>query len=119
MEGERTMSQAKAQIEPTTLETANCKPTGLTQIDDKTLGINWSDGTATQYNVRDLRIACRCAVCVDEMTGERRLSPSSVPENVQPMAIKPIGHYALHIHWSDGHQSGFYRYDFLYNLAKS
>lgn len=52
-----------------------------------------------------LRRECRCALCVDEMTGRVKLNPSDIPESVKPRSIRPVGNYAVEINWSDGHQS--------------
>ena len=51
----------------------------------------------------ELRLACGCAQCVDEMTGQPRLNPASVSKDVWPQNIAPVGRYALHFDWSDGH----------------
>ncbi len=93
-------------------------PLTLTQLDATTLAITWDDRHESRYVVRDLRLACRCAVCVDEITGERRLRDDSVPDAVRPQAIRPVGNYALHISWSDGHSTGFFRFDYLRGLCK-
>ncbi|KAI0566516.1 Iron-sulfur cluster assembly protein [Gracilaria domingensis] len=52
-----------------------------------------------------LRRQCRCALCVDEMTGRVRLKPEDVPEDVTPKSMSPVGNYALSVTWSDGHPS--------------
>lgn len=38
-------------------------------------------------------------------------------ENVNISAIEPIGRYAVRLVFDDGHQTGIYTWDFLYNLA--
>ena len=58
--------------------------------------------------MRDLRLACGCAICVDEWTGEEHLDPACVPEDVRPLKIESVGRYALQIQWSDGHDTGIY-----------
>lgn len=92
-------------------------PTALHQLDTATLGITWNDGHQSAYPVRNLRLACRCALCVDELTGAPRLDPDTISPTVKPVATKPVGSYAIHISWSDGHATGFYRYDYLRKLC--
>jgi ATP-binding protein involved in chromosome partitioning len=81
------------------------------------LVIQWSDAKETTLNCYDLRIACPCAQCVDEMTGERRLNPATVSKDVWPQNISPVGRYALHFDWSDGHRSGIYTFEHLRKAA--
>lgn len=38
-------------------------------------------------------------------------------ENVGINQIDPIGHYAIKIYFDDGHDSGLYSWDYLYDLA--
>jgi Mrp family chromosome partitioning ATPase/DUF971 family protein len=52
-----------------------------------------------------LRRQCRCALCVDEMSGAPKLDPASVSEAVKPVKMTPVGNYALQVDWSDGHPS--------------
>ena len=56
---------------------------------------------------RDLRAECRCAACVEEMTGRQILVKSEVSELTRPRKMYPTGNYALSVDWSDGHQSKF------------
>lgn len=52
-----------------------------------------------------LRRQCRCALCVDEMSGAPKLDPASVAESIKPVKMTPVGNYALQVDWSDGHPS--------------
>jgi ATP-binding protein involved in chromosome partitioning len=83
-------------------------PAEIRQDGPRGLAITWGDGHRSRFDVRELRLACGCAVCVDEWTGEGRLDPGAVPEDVVPRSIQPVGRYAIQIDWSDGHQSGIY-----------
>lgn len=52
-----------------------------------------------------LRRECRCAACVEEMTGRQLLVKSKIPETIQPKRIYNTGNYAVSVDWSDGHRS--------------
>ena len=79
--------------------------------------IRWQDGHESVYLARDLRLACPCAGCIDEVTGQLRLIASSVPQNVYPLKIDLIGRYAISIQWSDGHNTGIYAFDRLRKMC--
>lgn len=92
-------------------------PTQISQEGPRQLAISWDDGVRSVYAVRDLRLACSCAHCVDEWTGEGTLDPDSVPQDVHPISIQSVGRYAIQIQWSDGHDTGIYPFDRLRRLA--
>ena len=72
--------------------------------------IKWADGHETIYAARDLRLACRCAMCIEETSGKPLLDPATVTPNVRAKAIELIGNYAISIDWSDGHTTGIYNF---------
>src|SRR4051812_34256775 len=72
--------------------------------------IKWPGGHVTTYSSRDLRLACRCAGCVEETSGRPLLDPAVVPDNVRANAIELLGQYAIAITWSDGHNTGIYNF---------
>jgi ATP-binding protein involved in chromosome partitioning len=92
-------------------------PTAIAQRGARELAIRWSDGVETVLDVRELRLACGCAQCIDEWSGAGRLDPASVPADVHPLRIQAVGRYAIQIEWSDGHGSGIYPYDRLRELG--
>jgi ATP-binding protein involved in chromosome partitioning len=92
-------------------------PTAIRQAGPRTLAIVWADGHESRYDVHALRLACGCAQCIDEWTGEGRLEAASVPEDVRPVRIDRVGRYAIQIEWSDGHASGIYPFRRLRELG--
>ena len=92
-------------------------PRAIDQADATHLRIVWGDGHESVYAVADLRRSCRCAVCVDEWTGKRRVEPRAIPDTVRPKAVKPVGRYAIHFDWDDGHSSGIYTFEHLRSLC--
>ena len=80
--------------------------------------IRWSDGSEKIYPARSLRLKCPCAMCVDENTGLRILKEPGIPLDVHPVKIEPVGRYAIVIHWSDGHNTGIYTWENLYELGQ-
>ena len=86
--------------------------------DGTALRIRWEDGGESVLAPRALRVRCPCAACVDELTGRRILRPEDVPEDVYPTAIHYVGRYALQFVWSDGHETGFYPFDYLRALGE-
>ena len=88
-------------------------PIGLRRKDAKTLEILWSDGALHQYNARNLRLACPCAMCREEMTGRKILDSETVKEDIEPRVISTVGRYAITIQWTDGHSTGIYHFERL------
>jgi ATP-binding protein involved in chromosome partitioning len=70
----------------------------------------WADGHETVYPARLLRLACRCAMCVEETSGKALLDPATVPETVRAKGIELIGQYAIQIEWSDNHSAGIFNF---------
>jgi ATP-binding protein involved in chromosome partitioning len=80
---------------------------------DGAVTITWAEDHVGRYAARDLRLACQCAVCREEMTGRPLLDPAAVPDDVIPLRVSLVGGYAIRIDWSDGHSTGLYTYDYL------
>ncbi len=88
-------------------------PSEITRSGEHDLRILWRDGHESVYPARFLRLACRCAVCVEEMTGQPLLDPASVPGDVHPVSVELTGSYAIQPSFSDGHDTGIFTFDHL------
>jgi len=86
---------------------------GWRRRDARTLSVLWENGDRNDFDVRDLRLACRCALCVEEMSGRPLLDPKSVRPDVTPRTIASVGNYAITIIWNDGHSTGIYSFEHL------
>ena len=76
---------------------------------DAGIFIEWDDaGHGWLYPARELRLACPCAACLEEMTGRPLLDPQTVPVDVRPSTVALVGAYGLRVRWSDGHDTGIY-----------
>jgi ATP-binding protein involved in chromosome partitioning len=85
-------------------------PHAITRRDDGVL-IEWEERVHQGfYPARELRLACPCAACVEEMSGRPLLDPAGVPPDIRPLSLALVGAYGLRIQWSDGHGTGIYTY---------
>jgi DUF971 family protein len=83
------------------------------QFDPKSGFINISRGGQITKKVSpyELRLACRCAGCIDEIDGRKILKIDQVPKDVHPTNIVTKGNYAVAMVWSDGHRSSIYPFE--------
>ena len=81
------------------------------------VGIVWDDGREDFHSARALRLACPCAQCVDELTGQKRLDPARVHAALRALHWAPVGHYAVQFRWSDGHDTGLFTFETLRALG--
>lgn len=88
------------------------------QVSNDELGIQWRDGKVSLLSARAMRLACPCATCVDEWTGDALLDPATVPGDIRFDSLRSVGRYAVAPKFSDGHGSGIYTFDRLRNLAQ-
>src|SRR5439155_16708807 len=79
--------------------------------------ILWKDGHESIYTGYALRVGCRCAICIDEISENERLREESISKDVRALAIDPVGRYAIRFHWSDGHSTGIYPFEHLRELC--
>lgn len=69
--------------------------------------------------LRAMRLACRCAGCIDEVTGDKRLNPEKVPEDIRPTSVAVQGNYGVAVTWSDRHATSIYPYEQLLEIYKA
>ena len=55
-----------------------------------------------------------------EVQGHGRAPPAPVPgkRNVVVTGAEPVGNYAVRLHFDDGHDTGLYSWDLLYQLGR-
>lgn len=87
-------------------------------FDAAAITLRWPDGETVSVPNAVLRKACSCAVCVDEMTNAPLLDPSTIPDTIHAVSVGTIGNYAITVDWSDGHNTGFFPYKTIRELAK-
>lgn len=82
------------------------------------LRIQWErNGPETMLAARDLRLACPCAGCKEEMTGRPLLDPATVSADVSPLSVELVGAYGIRVRWSDGHATGIYTFTSLRSMS--
>ncbi len=92
-------------------------PISIKQTGPQELAIEWSDHHLSFYPTYELRLACRCATCVDEWTGTARIQKDLIPLDVHPVTMEGVGRYGFRINWSDGHNTGIYTFQTLREIC--
>ncbi|MBL8014330.1 MAG: P-loop NTPase, partial [Candidatus Omnitrophica bacterium] len=79
-------------------------------FDAKTVTLKWNDGRVWKVDNKKLRASCQCALCINEMTGEKLIDESKIRLDIAATQVTPLGNYAIGVTWNDGHSSGIYPY---------
>lgn len=93
-------------------------PIEIVQQGETKLQIKWNDKHISDYTAQHLRLNCRCAICVDEATGAKRLKAADVADDIRILDVGSVGRYAIRILWSDGHDTGIYTFEHLRSLCQ-
>ena len=93
-------------------------PVRIQKKSENEMSILWSSQEETTLSFAEIRFHCRCAECVDEWTRVRKVKREQIINNIQPNLIEQVGRYAIQITWNDGHRTGIYPFDLLYDIAK-
>jgi len=92
------------------------RPTDLTlhQV-SRILEISFDDGSTFRLPCEYLRVYSPSAEVRGHGPGQAVLQVGK--EHVNITAIEPMGHYAVKLVFDDGHDSGLYSWDMLYDLG--
>lgn len=80
------------------------------------LEISFSEGSTFKLPYEFLRVYSPSAEVRGHGPGQEVLQTGKRRVGVQE--VSPVGHYAIKIHFSDGHDSGIYSWDYLFELGK-
>ena len=83
--------------------------------DRRQLRLTWDDGHTADFDYDYLRGYCPCAGCQGHGTGAVKFHPPAQP--VEALEIRPVGNYAVSIQWTDAHDTGIFRFDFLREIC--
>lgn len=98
-------------------------PESIARDGQSAIVITWSDGKTSRWTASRLRASCPCATCREKKRGDVADAPTSMALPVlsaaeaQPLTItsmRPVGSYAYNIAFSDGHSSGLFPLERLY-----
>lgn len=91
-------------------------PTALTvRKQSRLLEVAFDDGSSFSLPFEFLRVYSPSAEVRGHGAGQEVLQTGK--RNVQLDALEPVGNYAVQPHFSDGHDTGIYAWDYLYWLG--
>ena len=93
------------------------KPVQIQPLGTDQLMIVWEDEQISLLPTVLLQLNCRCAKCVDEMTGEVLIEESQIDVSSKLLEVMRVGNYGVRLRWSKGCESGIYTFDHLQKLA--
>ncbi len=80
------------------------------------LEVSFDDGQTYRYSCEFLRVYSQSAEVTGHAPGQETLQVGKQDVNID--AITPVGNYAVRLHFSDGHDSGIYTWERLYDLGE-
>lgn len=83
----------------------------------KTLELKYPDGDSVKLSCEYLRVHSPSAEVKGHGPGQEVLQVGKI--NVGIDSIKPVGNYALQLFFSDGHDTGIFSWDYLYELGQN
>jgi DUF971 family protein len=95
----------------------NLHPTEITlHQKSRTLELAFNDGARYTLPAEFLRVYSPSAEVRGHGEGQEVLQVGK--RNVGIVEISPVGEYAINVAFDDGHDSGFYTWDYLYGLGR-
>ncbi|MFD2192153.1 gamma-butyrobetaine hydroxylase-like domain-containing protein [Pistricoccus aurantiacus] len=79
------------------------------------LELGYADGESYRLSIEYLRVHSPSAEVRGHGQGQETLQVGK--KDVGLANITPVGRYAIKLHFDDGHDSGLYSWDYLYDLA--
>ncbi|MGU9977630.1 MAG: gamma-butyrobetaine hydroxylase-like domain-containing protein [Candidatus Oxydemutatoraceae bacterium WSBS_2016_MAG_OTU14] len=83
----------------------------------RVLEVSFESGESFQMTCEYLRVFSPSAEVMGHGIGEGKLQVGK--EDVNIISIEPVGNYAIRLVYDDGHSSGIYSWDYLYQLGAS
>jgi DUF971 family protein len=82
----------------------------------RTIEVDYADGSSFSLPAELLRVSSPSAEVQGHSPAERKVVAGK--RNVGLSSVEPIGHYAVRILFDDGHSTGIYTWDYLYELGQ-
>ena len=79
------------------------------------LEVSFDDGKRFEFSFEFLRVFSPSAEVRGHGSGQEVLQTGK--QDVDITALEPVGQYAIQPHFSDGHDTGLYSWDYLYSLG--
>jgi DUF971 family protein len=83
---------------------------------ERVLEVDFSDGTKLLYPAELLRVESPSAEVRGHGPGQKKIVAGK--REVGILAVEPVGNYAVLIRFDDGHDTGLFSWDYLYNLGQ-
>jgi len=96
--------------------TNNARPISINlHKKSRTLELGYEGGQSYTLSCEYLRVYSPSAEVKGHGPGQEVLQTGKMKVGIE--SIKPVGHYALQLIFDDGHDTGLYAWDYLYDLC--
>ncbi|QCU89522.1 gamma-butyrobetaine hydroxylase-like domain-containing protein [Thiomicrorhabdus sediminis] len=96
----------------------SAKPTDIKLLQkSRLLEVSFDSGETFQYSCEFLRVYSQSAEVTGHGPGQETLQLDKQDVNIDN--ISPVGNYAIKLHFDDGHDTGIYTWQRLYDLGKN